>query len=190
MGLKGDAMKVFGTKDFYKILGLKRGGLTRTILQGGYIRIMEYSATRPDKCRVVYDIMFILTDKARRERYDLYEKCRKVATGCDVCSFENIFSMCSELMGMSTGPFETNNPFGTFINHYRYSELEQFDVQRAYIVNHGCMLKIIRAVPMMTVEDEKRMRHMVGKMVALKQLPRHLKFFTDTAKERRIRHMQ
>ncbi|KAH8317330.1 hypothetical protein KR074_000037, partial [Drosophila pseudoananassae] len=189
MGLQKDAMTLFGTRDFYKILGVKRGVRTRNILQGAYTRIMAYCATNQDKCRVLYDIMFILTDKASRERYDMYEKCKKIDTGCDVCSFENIFSMCVELMGMSNGPYEMNNPFGTFINHYQFSKLEEYDAQRAYIVNRGCMLKMLQSVPLMTIRDERRMRHMIGNLVAVKQLPRHLKFFTDSAKQRRIRHL-
>lgn len=187
MALQNDAMKLFGTLDFYTVLGVQREGLPRSVRQAGYMRIMEHYGTRRDKCRVVYRILCILTDDTRRLDYDRTGNCTEEG-GCDACACEKLLAMCDEVMKMANGPDEINNAFVTFINHYQNSRLEAFDVLNAYLRYEGCMSRAIHEVPLVTIQDEMRMRNMIRRLISRHMLPHHPRFFEETATERRNRH--
>ncbi|KAH8329903.1 hypothetical protein KR067_007529, partial [Drosophila pandora] len=186
MTLRRDAMELFGTPDFYMVLGVQREGLPRSVRQAGYMRIMEHYGTRRDKCRVVYRILCILTDDARRLNYDRAGNCTE-AEGCDICACEELLAMCDEVMRMANGPDEINNAFVTFINHYTNSRLEEFDVRNAYLTYEGCMSRVIHEVPLVTIQDERRMRQMMWRQISKKKVPYHSRFFEETATECRDR---
>ncbi|KAH8412818.1 hypothetical protein KR009_005931, partial [Drosophila setifemur] len=212
MSLSQELMRHFKSQDIYQVLDISQESLSRDIRASCYQLIMrEHPDLKPSvgrvealqKCRLVARILRVFTDDKLRALYDAHGKgiaevesafssiSSSSSGGGDAQEEENPFNiMLAECLDL-TGSYSDTGLFSPFVNfhlNYKGSQLERMDIREAYRVGKGCMDRIIIELPLMTVQDEPRIRRIIRRLIKDEVLPSYPGFIREPLLKRRNRH--
>ncbi|XP_068157086.1 J domain-containing protein CG6693 [Drosophila tropicalis] len=181
--------KYFETRDVYKLMNLKKDAKEKEIKKAYHKLSLlvhpdrvpeEQKAESTEKFKVLSKLYQVLTDTQKRALYDEQGII-------DDDDEESNMTSWLELWSKIFKPI-SEEEISNYEKEYIGSDLERTDVKKSYLGGKGCINYIMNHVPFMKVEDEPRIKVVVGEMIAAGEVPEYKIFTEEPAAKRNKRH--